>query len=132
MARVTVEDCIVKVPNRFELVLLAAQRARAIAGGAPITVDRDNDKDPVVALREIAEGTVDLESIRQNILSSMKGFIEQDEPEGEDELAQMIQRELSAMAGADAESQADSGAVNVVDASGEASLESMEPEAEGE
>ena len=59
MARVTVEDCVDKVPNRFDLVLLASHRARAISQGAPLTVDRDNDKNPVVALREIAEQTVE-------------------------------------------------------------------------
>ena len=64
MARVTVEDCVVKVPNRFDLVLLAAQRAREIASGAPLTVERDDDKNPVIALREIAEETVALDHLR--------------------------------------------------------------------
>ena len=64
MARVTVEDCVDKVPNRFELVLLAAHRAREIAAGSPITVERDNDKNPVVALREIAEETQSAEALR--------------------------------------------------------------------
>ncbi len=58
MARVTVEDCVVKIPNRFDLVLLSAQRARAVSAGAPLTIERDNDKNPVIALREIAEETV--------------------------------------------------------------------------
>ena len=62
MARVTVEDCVVKIPNRFELVLLAAQRAREITSGAPLTLDRDDDKNPVVALREIADETVQLDT----------------------------------------------------------------------
>jgi DNA-directed RNA polymerase subunit omega len=68
MARVTVEDCITIIPNRFELVLLAAQRARDISAGLPLTVDRDNDKNPVIALREIAEQTVDFEELRRHIV----------------------------------------------------------------
>jgi len=71
MARVTVEDCVKVVPNRYELVLLAAQRARDIAAGTPITLDRDNDKNPVVALREIASQTVDMEQLRQHIVSGV-------------------------------------------------------------
>ena len=71
MARVTVEDCIDKVDNRFELVLLASHRARMISSGSPLTVDRDNDKNPVVALREIADQTVDLEALEQDIVKSL-------------------------------------------------------------
>jgi len=71
MARVTVEDCVEVIPNRYELVLLAAQRARDVAAGAPITVERDNDKNPVVALREIAEKTVDLDVVRTHIVSGV-------------------------------------------------------------
>jgi DNA-directed RNA polymerase subunit omega len=71
MARVTVEDCILQVPNRFDLVLLAAQRARAISRGEELTIDRDNDKNPVIALREIAEQTVDLESLNEDIVKSL-------------------------------------------------------------
>ncbi|WP_425104114.1 DNA-directed RNA polymerase subunit omega [Ancylobacter sp.] len=83
MARVTVEDCIDKVDNRFELVLLAGHRARAIASGAPITVDRDNDKNPVVALREIADETVSPEDLREELIHSLQKFTEVDEPEPE-------------------------------------------------
>ena len=72
MARVTVEDCVEKVPNRFQLVLLASHRARVIRQGAPITIDRDNDKDPVVALREIADETVDLETIRDSLVADLQ------------------------------------------------------------
>ena len=72
MARVTVEDCVDKVPNRFELVLLAAQRSRMIREGAPITVERDNDKDPVVALREIAETSVDLKVVKESLVSDLQ------------------------------------------------------------
>ncbi|MBO1074450.1 DNA-directed RNA polymerase subunit omega [Roseomonas marmotae] len=71
MARVTVEDCILKVPNRFELVLLAAQRARNISRGEELTIDRDNDKNPVVALREIADETVELPALEQDLIKSL-------------------------------------------------------------
>ena len=71
MARVTVEDCVGVIPNRYELVLVAAQRARDIAAGAPITVDRDNDKNPVVALREVAGKTIDLDVVREHIVSGV-------------------------------------------------------------
>ncbi len=81
MARVTVEDCVLKVPNRFELVLLAAQRARDIASGAPLTVDRDNDKGPVVALREIADVTIPLDTLQNNVIKGMQKHVEIDEPE---------------------------------------------------
>jgi len=81
MARVTVEDCVVKVPNRFELVLLAAQRAREITSGAPLTLDRDDDKNPVVALREIADETVGVEHLRGSVVRGMQKHVEIDEPE---------------------------------------------------
>ncbi|MEP3300873.1 MAG: DNA-directed RNA polymerase subunit omega, partial [Roseibium sp.] len=71
MARVTVEDCIDKVENRFELVLLAAHRARMISSGSPLTLDRDNDKNPVVALREIAEQTVSPEDMKEDLIHSL-------------------------------------------------------------
>jgi len=81
MARVTVEDCIEKVPNRFELVLEASYRARLIAQGSPLTVDRDNDKNSVVALREIAEGTVSAADLEEQLIHSMQKHVEVDEPE---------------------------------------------------
>lgn len=81
MARVTVEDCIDKLPNRFELVLLAAHRARLVSQGAPITVERDNDKNPVVALREIADETIVPEDLREEFIHSMQKHVEVDEPE---------------------------------------------------
>lgn len=90
MARVTVEDCVLKVPNRFELVMLAAQRARAVSAGAPLTVDRDNDKNPVVALREIADETVDIETLRQRMIGGMQKHVEVDEPE-EDNMAALME-----------------------------------------
>ena len=83
MARVTVEDCIDKVDNRFELVLLASHRARMISSGAPLTVDRDRDKNPVVALREIADETVRPDDLREQHIHSMQRYVEVDEPEAE-------------------------------------------------
>jgi DNA-directed RNA polymerase subunit omega len=81
MARVTVEDCVLKVPNRFELVMMAAQRARDVASGAGLTIDRDNDKNPVVALREIADETVELDGLRDALVRGHQKVVEQDEPE---------------------------------------------------
>jgi DNA-directed RNA polymerase subunit omega len=83
MARVTVEDCIDKIPNRFELVLLASHRARAISAGAQIAVNRDNDKNPVVALREIAEKKIPTDDLREDFIHSMQKYVEVDEPEAE-------------------------------------------------
>ena len=81
MARVTVEDCVLKVPNRFELVLVAAQRAREITAGAQLTLDRDDDKNPVVALREIADETVQLDRLHDQLIRGMQKHVEIDEPE---------------------------------------------------
>ena len=83
MARVTVEDCIDKVENRFDLVLLASHRARMISSGSQITVDRDNDKNPVVALREIAETTVSPEDLKEDLIHTLQKYVEVDEPEPE-------------------------------------------------
>jgi DNA-directed RNA polymerase subunit omega len=83
MARVTVEDCIDKVENRFELVLLASHRARVIASGSPITIARDNDKNPVVALREIADETVTPDDLKEEFVHSLQKYVEVDEPEAE-------------------------------------------------
>jgi len=84
MARVTVEDCIDKVENRFDLVLLASHRARMISSGSQITLDRDNDKNPVVSLREIAETTVSPEDLKEDLIHSLQKYVEVDEPEAED------------------------------------------------
>ncbi|MDU8943922.1 DNA-directed RNA polymerase subunit omega [Ovoidimarina sediminis] len=89
MARVTVEDCVDKVPNRFELVMLAAHRAREISSGAPLTIDRDKDKNPVVSLREIAEETQRAEDLRERMIESHQTQIEVDEPE-EDAMALLM------------------------------------------
>jgi DNA-directed RNA polymerase subunit omega len=83
MARVTVEDCIDKVENRFELVLLASHRARMVSSGAQITIDRDNDKNPVVALREIAETTISPGDLKEDLIHSLQKHVEVDEPEGD-------------------------------------------------
>ncbi|KUJ77473.1 DNA-directed RNA polymerase subunit omega [Ruegeria profundi] len=89
MARVTVEDCVDKVPNRFELVMLAAHRAREISAGAAITVDRDNDKNPVVSLREIADETQSADELRERLIEANQTQIEVDEPE-EDQMALLM------------------------------------------
>ncbi len=81
MARVTVEDCVEKIPNRFELVMLAAQRARKISAGASLTLDRDNDKNPVVSLREIAEGTVTTEELKEELIRNHQRVIEMEDGE---------------------------------------------------
>jgi DNA-directed RNA polymerase subunit omega len=104
MARVTVEDCVLQVPNRFQLVMLAAQRAREISAGSQLTIDRDNDKNPVVALREIADTTVNLDSLADSLVKGLQRQVEQDEPEEEgagfgagagDLLAEMQQAQIS-------------------------------------
>ena len=95
MARVTVEDCVLKVPNRFELVLMAAQRARDISSGGRLTVERDNDKNPVVALREIADDTVPLEGLRNSLVQSLQKHVEVDEPEEDEMEAFMPERDIA-------------------------------------
>jgi len=90
MARVTVEDCVLKIPNRFELVLLAAQRARAITSGAPLSIDRDDDKNPVIALREIAEDTIELDHLQDSLVRGMQKHVEIDEPEDAPDLEQRL------------------------------------------
>ena len=84
MARVTVEDCVDKIPNRFDLVLLAAQRAREISGGAELTIERDRDKNPVVALREIAETTVKPVHLKETLVSSLQRVLPEDDDEMDD------------------------------------------------
>ncbi|MDA0366794.1 MAG: DNA-directed RNA polymerase subunit omega [Proteobacteria bacterium] len=89
MARVTVEDCVEIVPNRFELVVLAAQRSREISAGAPLTIERDNDKNPVIALREIADRTVSTDELDDSLILSLQKQVESDEPE-EDDMAMLM------------------------------------------
>ena len=90
MARVTVEDCVDKVSNRFDLVLFAAQRARQISGGADLTIDRDRDKNPVVALREIAEETVHPAHLQESVVSSLQR-VQIDDEEAPDEIGSLSQ-----------------------------------------
>jgi DNA-directed RNA polymerase subunit omega len=99
MARVTVEDCVDKVENRFELVLLASHRARMIASGAPLTVDKDNDKNPVIALREIADQTIAPEDLKEDLIHSLQKYVEVDEPEPE--AVPMIEATAASTASAD-------------------------------
>jgi DNA-directed RNA polymerase subunit omega len=100
MARVTVEDCVVRVSNRFELVMVAAQRARNLGAGATLTVDRDDDKNPVVALREIAEGMVDLDELENSLIRGLQKVVETDEPES-DELDPLGMQQQIGMPGDD-------------------------------
>ena len=98
MARVTVEDCVVKVPNRFELVLLAAQRAKNISAGAPLTVEQDRDKNPVIALREIADETINLADLENTLVTGMQKFVKEDEiPADEEENMKAADAELAAL-----------------------------------
>ena len=90
MARVTVEDCVEKVPNRFDLVMLAAQRSREIATGATLTVDRDRDKNPVVALREIADETIELDNLQNGVIKGLQKQVDIEEPEDEAELHELL------------------------------------------
>ena len=98
MARVTVEDCVVRVPNRFDLVMLAAQRARNIQAGSPLSVERDNDKNPVVALREIADDTIERPELMESLILSQQKHVEIDEPEEDQPEFDALEGELMAKA----------------------------------
>ena len=102
MARVTVEDCVERIPNRFELVMLAAKRSREISSGSSLTVERDNDKNPVVALREIADKTVPLDDLREELVRGLQKHIEVDEPEEDDEIETMTAASLANEVGMEA------------------------------
>ena len=95
MARVTVEDCVLRVPNRFELVMVAAQRARDVSSGSSLTVDRDNDKNPVVALREIADGTVAIDILRNALVTGLQKHVEVDEPEEDEMETFVVERDMA-------------------------------------
>ncbi len=97
MARVTVEDCIDKIPSRYELVMVAAQRARDIASGAHICVDRDNDKNSVVALREIAENKVSIEDLQRSLVLGQQKYVEVEEPEDEEVEILAAEKELAGL-----------------------------------
>lgn len=119
MARVTVEDCVVKIANRFELVLLAAHRARALSAGEPLTMDRDNDKNPVVALREVAEETIDLDKLSQSVIQGLQKHVEVDEPEEDTLSLSMPTLEL-------AEGESGQAEANAIDAAAEGPAEDAE------
>ena len=94
MARVTVEDCVMRIPNRFDLVMVASQRSRDVSAGATITLERDNDKNPVVALREIAELTIDIEATQEAVVRGLQRHVEIDEPE-DDGIEELMGEEMS-------------------------------------
>jgi len=127
MARVTVEDCVLRVPNRFELVLLASQRARAMSAGSPITIDRDNDKNPVVALREIADGTLTVDDLREDVIGAQRK-VQDDEDRDSEALALMIEDDTAAtdMMSEEELLRAMSGEAPVTDASADMDDEVME------
>ena len=128
MARVTVEDCVLRVPNRFDLVMVAAQRAREVSAGGLLTIDRDNDKNPVVALREIADGTVNTDELSNSVVTGLQKHVENDEPEeegqgfgvgaGEDLLAEMQQAQISEEEAEDADMAIDGEFEDAVEAEG--------------
>jgi len=95
MARVTVEDCVMKIPNRFELVMTAAQRARDVAAGAELTLVRDNDKNPVVALREIADENVDFAELEETLIKGLQRYIQSDEPVEDEMDVRALQQDVS-------------------------------------
>ncbi len=99
MARVTVEDCVTKIPNRFKLVVIASQRARNISAGEALNVERDNDKNPVVALREIAEDFVDQKELEESLIKGLQKFVEMDDPEEDEVDVIAIQQEIDSEAG---------------------------------
>ena len=114
MARVTVEDCIERVTNRFELVLLAGQRSRSISAGGELTVERDNDKNPVVALREIADETIELDELRDSLVKGLQKIAEIDEPEEDESMEFMV----AALSGEDDGADSASGTSDGSDAGG--------------
>ena len=132
MARVTVEDCVEKIPNRFELVAIAAQRARQISAGAALTIERDNDKNPVISLREIADESVDIKELKENLIKSLQRHVDQDEPEDDlvDDLA--IRQEMGAGSASDNEIEALAKTVSIgggaseSDSAGEVMFEDVE------
>lgn len=99
MARVTVEDCIDKIPNRYELLMVAAQRAKDLSAGAPLTVARDNDKNSVIALREIADETVSIEELQKSLVMGLQKYVEVEEPEEEELEIMAAEKELADLDG---------------------------------
>jgi len=133
MARVTVEDCILKIPNRFDLVILAGQRARNISAGAPLTIERDNDKNPVIALREIAESSVEVADLEEAVVKSLQKYVEIDEPETEDEMEMLTAESLAATVAEDlgqVVGEPEGQVEGEVEAETETETESFEPESD--
>lgn len=126
MARVTVEDCVEKVANRFDLVMMAAHRAREISAGAPITVDRDNDKNPVIALREIADETVPLDGLQESLVRGHQKHVSMDEPEEEVIELMTGEEEWLRQAEADNAGEAANTAAEEAESAGEALLDGEE------
>jgi len=116
MARVTVEDCVVRVPNRFELVMLASRRARAISAGEALLVDRDEDKNPVVALREIGDGEINLDELHTSLIQGLQKHVEIDEPEEDNMAALMAGQEWSEAIGPDDKTELEGVEIITVDA----------------
>ena len=108
MARVTVEDCVIQVPNRFDLVLVSAQRARDISAGAAETVDRDNDKNPVIALREVADQTIDLDDLREKLVLGLQKHQPNDDLIEDDEVIDAMQNEAAILGAVQAQQAAES------------------------
>ena len=133
MARVTVEDCVTKIPNRFELVMVASQRARDISAGAAPEVERDNDKNPVVALREIADNHVDQKELEEALIKGLQKFVEMDEPEEDEVDLIAIQQELTVGEGeattdaAKAEKPSDKDQAAAMDMAGDVTAEDEKP-----
>lgn len=99
MARVTVEDCVTNIPNRFELVMTAAQRARDVSAGAELTLERDNDKNPVVALREIADKNVNYDELQETLIKGLQRYVESDEPIEEEMDVRALQQDVTGESG---------------------------------
>ena len=133
MARVTVEDCVTKIPNRFELVMVASQRARNISAGMALEVERDNDKNPVVALREIADNHVDQKELKEALIKGLQKFVEMDEPEEDEVDLIAIQQELTVGEGgattdtAKAEKPRDENQAAAMDMAGDLAAEDEKP-----
>ncbi len=133
MARVTVEDCVTKIPNRFELVMVASQRARNISAGMPLEVERDNDKNPVVALREIAENHVDQKELEEALIKGLQKFVEIDKPEEDEVDLIAIQQELTVGEGeattdaTKAENPSDEDQAAAMDMAGDVTVEDEKP-----
>ena len=126
MARVTVEDCVTKIPNRFELVMTAAQRARDISAGGELTVERDNDKNPVVALREIADETVNYDELQETLVKGLQRYVESDDPIEDEMDMRALQQDVTGEVGeADDNAEVDADVLTVHDVAAEEVADAM-------